>query len=160
MVLSTGDPAPARTRHCIWFSPPAGGRFLNLLRGLLIYPEALLQPSRDQILVLGVTIRRSNMHHLGRQPSRDGARGAEGAVASWPVRCSYVACALSSAGPPLPTVLSPRVADRLPLHVGDCIGAATSEGDDVIFPIAGTGTGRQPGRRAWVLALELACHGP
>jgi hypothetical protein len=102
--------------------------------------------------------RRSNMHRRERPQRKDGARGVEGAVAFWPVRYSRVAYGLSGTGPRLTSVLSPRVADRLPLEIGYSIGAATSEGDNVIFPIAGTGTARPAGRRAWMFPLELACN--
>ena len=41
------------------------------------------------------------------------------------------------------------------LHVLDRIGSTAPERYDVVFPVAWTGTGRQPGRRAGVLTLKL-----
>src|SRR5215469_12858041 len=40
----------------------------------------------------------------------------------------------------------------------DRVGAATSERDDVIFLIAGTGTAGLPGRGTRMLPLELTCY--
>src|SRR5271165_6308481 len=63
-----------------------------------------------------------------------------------------------AAGSLLPSVLSPRVCDRLPLHVRDGVGSATSERLYVIFPVAGAGAARSAGRWARVLPLKFPCY--
>jgi hypothetical protein len=62
---------------------------------------------------------------------------------------------LPSTRPTLPSVLSPRGGDGLPLHVGNRVGTATGKRLYVIFPVAGTSTAGSAGRWAGVLALEL-----
>jgi hypothetical protein len=56
----------------------------------------------------------------------------------------------------LPSVLRPRVSDRLPLEIGDRIWSATGERYDVDFPVAGTGAVRLTGQGTRVLSLKLA----
>ena len=68
----------------------------------------------------------------------------------------YRSLQLGRAGLPLPSVLCSRVSDRLPLEVGDGIGSAAPERDNVILPIAMARTPCEPGRWAGMLALELA----
>ena len=65
---------------------------------------------------------------------------------------------LVTARPPLPPVLGARVANGLPLHVGNRIRAAARKRDHVIFAVAGAGTGRIAGGRARVLPLEFPRH--
>ena len=61
---------------------------------------------------------------------------------------------LTAARPEFPTVLNLRCGDGLPLEIGDRIGAATGERLDVIFPVAGTGAGCEPGGGARVRMLR------
>jgi len=60
--------------------------------------------------------------------------------------------------PCLPTVLGLRAGNGLPLHVGNCVGAAAGERDDVILPIAGTSAGGFAGRRAGMVPLKFPRH--
>jgi hypothetical protein len=92
--------------------------------------------------------RRSKLHRHERRPRGDGAKDHR--------RCSQDDT-LASASPAFPCVFGLSVCDSLPLEIGDRIGTAAGEGHDVIFSIAGAGTARPAGRRAWMLALELAC---
>lgn len=48
-------------------------------------------------------------------------------------------CAPSTAAarPPLPLVLGPRVADRLPLQIGHCVRSAARERHHMVLPVAG-----------------------
>ena len=62
-----------------------------------------------------------------------------------------------AARPEFPAVLRSRRGDGLPLHVGNCVGAAAGERHDVILPVTRTGAGRSPGRWARVYTLELPC---
>lgn len=52
-------------------------------------------------------------------------------------------------------ILRLRLLNRLPLHVADFVRAAASKRDYVIDLVARARAGRQAGRRARVLALEL-----
>jgi hypothetical protein len=49
---------------------------------------------------------------------------------------------LANAGCPFPSVFGPGGGNSLPLEIGDYIGTTASERYDVIFQIAGTGTGQ------------------
>ena len=59
---------------------------------------------------------------------------------------------LVTANPPLPPVLSPRVANRLPLEVGNRVWSAAGERLNVILAAARAGAARLPGRGARMLA--------
>jgi hypothetical protein len=72
--------------------------------------------------------------------------------------CGEVKVESAAAGPPLPPVLSLGIADRLPLHVRNCVGSAAGQRLDVIFAVAGAAAGREPGGRAGMLPLEFPRH--
>ena len=63
--------------------------------------------------------------------------------------------ALTTANSPLPSVLGLGIAYGLPLHVGNCIGAAAGERLNVILAVAGASARRAPGGWAGMLPLEL-----
>jgi hypothetical protein len=65
---------------------------------------------------------------------------------------------LSTALLQLPSVLCPRGADSLPLHVRNRVGSTTGERQDMILPVAWTGTCREPRGRARMLPLEFPRH--
>jgi hypothetical protein len=65
---------------------------------------------------------------------------------------------LTSATLPLPRVLSPCVADCLPLKVGNHIASTTRERHDVILPVARARTCRLAGRGARVLPLKFVLN--
>ena len=54
-----------------------------------------------------------------------------------------------------PSVLSLRRRGRLPLQVRDRVGSAAIERDNMVFDVAGAGTGRTPRRRAGMLPLKF-----
>jgi hypothetical protein len=66
---------------------------------------------------------------------------------------------LATAALALPLVLSLR-GGRLPLQVGDCIGAAAGERDNVVLGETRTSAGCPPRRRARVQPLKLSRHRP
>lgn len=59
-----------------------------------------------------------------------------------------------SASRPLASVFNERVGVGLPLHVGRVVGAAGTQGDDVVGDVAGAGAVRLAGGRAGVQAFE------
>ena len=70
----------------------------------------------------------------------------------------YPQVGLATTRPTFPAILGLRIANGLPLHIGNRVRAAAGERDDVIFTVAGAGTGRMPGGRARVLPLEFPRH--
>jgi hypothetical protein len=58
--------------------------------------------------------------------------------------------------PALPAILGLRRSDCLPLHIPDRIRPATRERHDVVPDVARAATAARSGRRARLLALELA----
>jgi hypothetical protein len=66
--------------------------------------------------------------------------------------------ALTTAKPPLPSILSFCIAYGLPLHVPSRIGAAAGERLYVIFPVAWASAARLPGGGAGMLALKFPCY--
>ena len=70
-------------------------------------------------------------------------------------RCGQPGSGLISAPSSLDPILGSRVGRRLPLHIACFVRAAARERNHVVDLVAGARAGRQAGRRARVLALEL-----
>ena len=89
---------------------------------------------------------------------RQGSRGnrAKSAAISSSVRLNFIA--LARAASPLPPVLCLRRSGSLPLEIGNRVGSATSERDDVILDVAGAWTGRAARRWAGMLPLKLVLN--
>ncbi len=65
---------------------------------------------------------------------------------------------LATTALPLPSVLSFRRGDRLPLHVRNRVGSAAVERPDMVFDVAGTGPGRASSRRARMQPLKFVLY--
>jgi hypothetical protein len=112
-------------------------------------------------------------HQVEPDPAEKAARyGAETPVPDWRERLVCSKCGsrqvryggdrdraarelLTAARPEFPAVLGSRRGYGLPLQVRNRVGSATGERLYVIFPVAWTGAGCEPRRRARMLTLKF-----